>query len=244
MSLPRGTQFGPYEVQALIGEGGMGQVYRANDTRLNRIVAIKVLPPHFADNPEMKERFEREAQTIAGLNHPHICTLHDVGHQDGSDYLVLEFLEGETLARRLKRGALSLDEALKVAIEIADALDKAHRQGVVHRDLKPANVMLTKTSSKLLDFGLAKLKPAAAQSSTLSAMPTNANVTAQGTILGTLQYMPPEQLEAKEVDARTDIFAFGAMLYEMVTGKRAFEGRSHASLISSIMSAEPLPLSQ
>jgi len=244
MALGKGTQLGPYEVLALIGEGGMGQVYRATDTRLNRAVAIKVLPPHFSDNPEMKERFEREAQTVAGLSHPHICTLHDVGQQDGTHYLVMELLEGETLAQRLERGPMPVDEALKVGIEIADALDKAHRQGVVHRDLKPANVMLTKTGSKLLDFGLAKLKPAAGQSSTLSAMPTNVNVTAQGAILGTLQYMAPEQLEGREADSRTDIFAFGALMYEMVTGKKAFEGRSQASLISSIMSAEPRPLAE
>jgi len=244
MALSRDAQLGPYKVIALIGEGGMGEVYRATDTRLNRTVAIKVLPPHFSDNPEMKERFDREAQAIAALNHPHICTLHDVGRKDGTDYLVMEFLEGETLAQRLERGPLPLDEALKIGIEIADALDKAHRQGVVHRDLKPANIMLTRTGSKLLDFGLAKLKTVGVQSSTLSTLPTNVNVTAQGTILGTLQFMAPEQLEGREADARTDIFAFGALLYEMVTGKKAFEGRSQASLISSIMSAEPQALTQ
>src|ERR1041384_4783290 len=184
-----GAKLGPYEVLTFIGAGGMGEVYKASDTRLNRTVAIKILPPKFSDNSEMKERFEREAQTIAGLNHPHICTLHDVGNQDGTDYIVMEFLEGETLAQRLERGALPLDEALKIGAEIADALDKAHRQGVVHRDLKPANIMLTKAGSKLLDFGLAKLKSAAVQSTTMSALPTSANVTAQGTILGPLQYM-------------------------------------------------------
>src|SRR3954471_5166654 len=241
MALIKGTQLGPYEVLALIGEGGMGQVYRATDTRLSRAVAIKVLPAHFSDNPEMKERFEREARTIAGLNHPHICTLHDVGHQDGIDYLVMELLEGETLAQRLERGALPLDEALKIGIEIADALDRAHRQGVVHRDLKPANIILTKAGSKLLDFGLAKLNPIV-QASTLSALPTNANVTAQGTILGTLQYMAPEQLEGREADPRTDIFAFGVVLYEMATGERAFPRHSDAGMISAILTQDPVPM--
>ncbi|MBI2149280.1 MAG: protein kinase [Acidobacteria bacterium] len=243
MPLPAGTHLGPYEILALIGAGGMGEVYRASDTRLNRTVAIKVLPAHFSNNPEMRQRFEREAQTIAGLNHPHICTLFDVGRQDGTDFLVMEFLEGETLAQRLERGALPLEEALKAAIEIADALDKAHRQGVVHRDLKPSNVMLTKSGTKLLDFGLAKLKPVD-QAPTISALPTRADATAQGTILGTLQYMAPEQLEGKDADARTDIFAFGAVLYEMTTGKKAFEGKSQASLISAIMSAEPQLISK
>jgi serine/threonine protein kinase len=242
MTLTSGTKLGPYEILSAIGAGGMGEVYKARDTRLNRTVAIKVLPSHFSDNAEMKARFDREAQTIAGLNHPHICVLHDVGHQDGTDYLVMEYLEGQTLAQRLEKGALPLDEALKIAIAIADALDKAHRQGVVHRDLKPSNVMLTKSGAKLLDFGLAKLKQETQQSPTLSALPTNADVTAKGTILGTLQYMAPEQLEGGEADARTDIFAFSAMLYEMVTGKKAFEGRSQASLISAIMSSDPPPM--
>src|SRR5262250_2268185 len=239
MALTNGTHLGPYEILQPIGAGGMAQVYKARDTRLNRTVAIKVLPPEFAARPDWKQRFEREAQTIASLNHPHICTLHDVGQQDGIDYLVMEYLEGQTLAARLEKGALPLDEALKTAIEIADALDKAHRQGVVHRDLKPGNVMLTKSGAKLLDFGLAKLKQETQQQTTLSALPTNADVTAKGTILGTLQYMAPEQLEGEEADARTDIFAFGAMLYEMVTGKKAFEGKSQASLIASIMQVDP-----
>jgi serine/threonine protein kinase len=243
MSLRKGTQLGPYEIVDLIGAGGMGEVYRATDKRLNRIVAVKILPLQFSDDPEMKQRFEREAQTIAGLSHRNICTLHDVGNQDGTEFLVMEFLEGETLAARLTRGPLPLNEALRIAVEIADALDKAHRQGVVHRDLKPANVMLTKTGPKLLDFGLAKLKPAA-QSTTMSALPTNPNVTAQGAILGTLQYMSPEQLEGIEADARSDIFSFGTILYEMLSGRKAFEGRSQASLISAIMSAEPQPLIQ
>src|SRR5262245_32161665 len=195
MTFTTGAKLGPYEILSAIGAGGQGEVYKARDTRLNRTVAIKVLSSHFSDKAEMKTRFEREAQTIAGLNHPHICVLYDVGHQDGSDFLVMEFLEGQTLAARLAKGALPLDEALKIAIEIADALDKAHRQGVMHRDLKPANVMLTKSGAKLLDFGLAKLKQEMQPAATLSSLPTNAEVTAKGAILGTLQYMSPEQLE-------------------------------------------------
>ena len=243
MSLAQGTKLGPYEIREPLGAGGMGEVYKATDTRLNRTVAIKILPSHLAGGDEMQARFDREAQTIASLSHPNICTLHDVGHggQDDVRYLVLEYLEGENLAMRLSRGALPLTEALTVAIAIADALDKAHRQGVVHRDLKPANVMLTKSGPKLLDFGLAKWTMGEAE--TLGAMPTRADVTAKGTMLGTLQYMAPEQIEGKDADRRTDIFAFGALLYEMVTGKKAFEGRSQATLISAIMSRDPKPLS-
>ena len=238
MIFTAGSKLGPYEILSAIGAGGQGEVYKARDTRLNRTVAIKVLSSHFSDNAEMKARFEREAQTIAGLNHPNICVLYDVGHQDGTDYLVMEYLEGQTLAARLEKGALPLDEALKISIEIADALDKAHRQGVVHRDLKPSNVMLTKSGAKLLDFGLAKLKLETQPVTTLSAMPTNADVTAKGAILGTLQYMSPEQLEGQEADARSDIFAFGTMLYEMVTATKAFEGKSQASLIASILASQ------
>ncbi len=201
----------------------MGEVYRARDTRLDRIVAVKILPDHLASRAELRERFEREARTIASLNHPHICTLFDIGQQDGIDYLVMEYLEGETLAQRLLKGPLPLDQVLQYAIEISDALDKAHRKGVTHRDLKPSNIMLTKSGTKLLDFGLAKLKQEVAPANVqLSQLPTaNDPLTAQGTIVGTLQYMAPEQLEGKEVDARTDIFAFGAVVYEMATGKRA-----------------------
>jgi eukaryotic-like serine/threonine-protein kinase len=245
MGVSTGTQLGPYEILSAIGAGGMGEVYRARDTRLDRIVAIKVLPAHLADRAELRERFEREARTIASLNHPHICTLHDIGHQDGIDYLVMEYLEGETLAQRIAKGSLPLDQVLQYAIEIADALDKAHRKGVTHRDLKPGNVMLSKSGSKLLDFGLAKLKPEAAPASVpFSQAPTAKDaITAQGTILGTLQYMAPEQLEGKEADTRTDIFAFGVVVYEMATGKKAFEGKSQASVISAIMSSDPPPIS-
>ena len=245
MALASGTRLGPYEILSAIGAGGMGEVYRAKDTRLNRIVAIKVLPSHLADSPELRERFEREARTIASLNHPHICTLYDVGHQDGTDFLVMEYLEGETLAQRLIKGPLPLDQVLQYAIEIADALDKAHRKGVTHRDLKPGNIMLTKSGTKLLDFGLAKLKQEVAPANVqLSQLPTaNDPLTAQGMIVGTLQYMAPEQLEGKEVDARTDIFAFGAVVYEMATGKKAFEGKSQASLIAKILEIDPPPMS-
>src|SRR5712672_3077257 len=245
MAILLGKRLGPFEILSSIGAGGMGEVYRARDTRLDRIVAIKVLPTHLADRSELRERFEREARTIASLNHPHICTLFDIGQQDGIDYLVMECLEGETLAQRLQKGPLPLEQVLQYAIEIADALDKAHRKGVTHRDLKPGNIMLTKSGTKLLDFGLAKLKqeivPANVQ---LSQLPTaNDPLTAQGTIVGTLQYMAPEQLEGKEVDARTDIFAFGAVVYEMATGKRAFEGKSQASVIGAILKDDPPPMS-
>jgi eukaryotic-like serine/threonine-protein kinase len=245
MATARGTRLGPYEILSAVGAGGMGEVYRARDTRLDRIVAIKILPSHLADKPELRERFEREARTIASLNHPHICTLHDVGHQDGTDFLVMEYLEGETLSERLRRGLLPIEQTLQYAIEIADALDKAHRKGITHRDLKPGNIMLTKTGAKLLDFGLAKLRQEATPAASLSQLATataKEAITAEGTILGTLQYMAPEQLEGKEADARTDIFAFGAVVYEMATGKRAFEGKSSASVIGAIMNSEPAPM--
>jgi serine/threonine-protein kinase len=245
MPLSTGTKLGPYEILSAIGAGGMGEVYKACDTRLDRIVAIKVLPTHLADRPELRERFEREAKTIASLNHPHICVLHDIGHQDGIDYLVMEYLEGETLAQRLVKGGLPLEQVLRYAIEISDALDKAHRKGVTHRDLKPGNIMLTKSGTKLLDFGLAKLRQEVAPANVpLSELPTAKDpLTAQGAIVGTLQYMAPEQLEGKEVDARTDIFSFGAVVYEMATGRRAFEGKSQASLMVAILERDPVPMS-
>ena len=246
MSLANGTRLGPYAVTEPIGAGGMGEVYRATDTRLDRTVAIKVLPEHLADDPQRRERFEREARAVSSLNHPHICTLHDVGEQDGVHYLVMELVEGDTLGERLEKGRLPLDQALEYAIQIADALDKAHRQGVVHRDLKPGNIMITKSAGvKLLDFGLAKLKGDDGAVSPLSQMPTqdpSAPLTAEGTIIGTLQYMAPEQLEGKEADARTDIFAFGAVVYEMITGKRAFEGKSQVSLMAAILEHDPTPM--
>ncbi|HUN81082.1 MAG TPA: protein kinase, partial [Phycisphaerae bacterium] len=242
MSLSAGMKLGPYEITATLGAGGMGEVYRAKDTRLDRAVAIKVLPGHLSDDPERKARFDREARAISQLTHPNICTLHDVGHQDGTDYLVMELLEGETLAARLSKGALPLDQVLRFGREIASALDKAHRSGVIHRDLKPGNVVLTKSGAKLLDFGLAKGVPLA--SSEPTALTLTQPLTSKGTLVGTFQYMAPEQLEGKEADARTDIFAFGAVLYEMATGRRAFEGKSQASLIAAIMHDSPAPISQ
>jgi len=240
MPLVAGMRLGPYEIVAPIGAGGMGEVYRALDTRLSRTVAIKVLPPHAAGNPEVRQRFEREARAVSSLNHPHICALYDVGTQDGVDYLVMEHLEGETLGSRLSRGPLAVPEVLRYAVEMADALALAHRQGVYHRDLKPGNVMLTKAGAKLLDFGLAKLRAPAPGAGTLSSLPTQGmDLTQKGSILGTFQYMPPEQLEGKDTDARSDIFSFGAVLYEMVTGRKAFDGRSQASLITQIMSTDP-----
>ena len=243
MPLQPGTTLGPYEILSAIGAGGMGEVYKARDTRLDRTVAIKVLPEHVASDPDLKQRFEREAKTISSLNHPHICTLHDIGSQEGVDFLVMEYLEGDTLAQRLEKGALPLDQALTVAIEIADALDKAHRQGITHRDLKPGNIMLTTAGAKLLDFGLAKLKPGHDAPVGVSAPTVSAGLTGEGAILGTLQYMAPEQLEGQEADARTDIFAFGAVVYEMVTGEKTFAGKSQASLIAAILERDPAAMS-
>ena len=245
MSLAAGSLLGPYEILSPLGAGGMGEVYLARDTRLGREVAIKVLPAHLSGDRARRERFEREARAVSALNHPHICTLHDIGSQDGIDFLVLERVDGETVEERLKRGPLPIDQVLRYAAQIADALDRAHRKGVVHRDLKPGNVMLTKAGAKLLDFGLAKLGGAVtADPGGLSVLPTeHPSLTAQGSILGTFQYMAPEQLEGKEVDARTDLFAFGTLIYEMATGKRAFEAGSQASLIAAILEREPPPLS-
>ncbi len=237
-----GQTLSHYKIIEKLGAGGQGEVYLAEDSRLDRKVALKILPQHLSDRADLRERFEREARAVSSLNHPHICTLHDIGEQDGIHYLVMEHLVGETLEARLAKGALPLEQTLEYAIQIADAMDKAHRQGVVHRDLKPGNIMLVKSGAKLLDFGLAKLQ-AADTPTNLSALPTEqANLTAEGTILGTLQYMAPEQLEGKEADSRTDIFAFGAVVYEMATGKKAFEGKSQASLIAAIMGQDPRPM--
>ena len=241
MPLNSGTKLGPYEIQSLLGVGGMGEVYRAKDTRLDRTVAVKILPQGVAETPEVRQRFDREARAVSSLNHPHICALYDVGHQDGTDYLVMEFIEGETLAARIANGPLPTADLLRFASQIADALDKAHRQGIVHRDLKPGNVMLTKSGAKLLDFGLAKggeiLQGDIASSPTVSHA-----LTAKGMIVGTMQYMSPEQLEGKEADIRSDIFSFGAVLYEMATGKKAFEAKSQASLIAAILKEDPRPM--
>src|ERR1700690_3689223 len=260
MALTSGTKLGPYEVVSPLGAGGMGEAYRARDTRLDRTVAIKILPEHLSENPDAKQRFDREARAISSLNHPNICTLYDVGHQDGMDYLVMEFLEGETLADRLAKGPLPLEQMLKYGIEICEGLEKAHKTGVTHRDLKPGNIMLTKTAVKLMDFGLAKAvraaaPPASGLTATLDggfaggpsagggARATQDPLTARGTVVGTFQYMSPEQVEGKEADARSDIFALGAVLYEMATGKRAFEGKTTASVIAAVLERDPAPIS-
>jgi eukaryotic-like serine/threonine-protein kinase len=251
MALASGTKFGPYEIQSLLGSGGMGEVYRARDTRLGRDVAVKVLPAHLSSDPDLKLRMEREAKAISSLNHPHICTLHDIGSQDGVDFLVMEYLEGETLADRLRRGPIPLEEALKIAIQIAEALDKAHARGIVHRDLKPANIMLTKNGPKLMDFGLAKPLMGIRASGEVSSTPNTPTMsvaaltaaasplTQKGTVVGTYQYMAPEALQGVEADARSDIFSFGCVLYEMVTGRRAFEGKSQFSVLGAILDQEP-----
>jgi eukaryotic-like serine/threonine-protein kinase len=239
VTLQPGVRLGPYEVVAPLGAGGMGEVYKARDTRLDRVVAIKVLASHVVSNTELTQRFEREARTLAALSHPHICTVFDVGEQDGTAFVVMELVQGETVAGRLVKGPLPIDQVLRVAIEISDALDKAHRQGIVHRDLKPGNIMLTKSGAKLLDFGLAKLQPSAVIAGMSVGATVSKPLTAQGTILGTLHYMAPEQVEGREADARSDIFAFGAVVYEMATGKRAFDGSSGASVIAAILERDP-----
>ena len=257
MTLASGTKMGPYEILSPLGAGGMGEVYRARDMRLGRDVAIKVLPERFISSPDFRQRFEREARAISSLQHPHICVLYDVGHDDAAgEYLVMEFLEGESVAERLKGGKLPLADLLRIGMQVAAALDKAHRQGVVHRDLKPANIMLTKSGAKLMDFGLAK--PAAssvaggAGSAPLLSVAVTATggagprspITQAGTMVGTIQYMSPEQIEGKEADARSDIFALGATLYEMATGVRAFEGKSQLSVASAILDKDPEPISK
>jgi eukaryotic-like serine/threonine-protein kinase len=245
VTLAAGSRLGPYEIVAPLGAGGMGEVYKARDTRLERTVAVKVLPSHLSASPESRQRFEREAKTISQLSHPHICALHDVGREGEVEYLVMEYLEGETLADRLLKGSLPLEQTLRYGIQIADALDKAHRQGIVHRDLKPGNVMLTKSGVKLLDFGLAKAVARGSSTIDLTTLPTQAApVTREGSLLGTVQYMAPEQLEGREADARSDIFAFGCLVHEMMTGRKAFSGATQASLISSILRDEPIVVSQ
>ncbi len=242
MSPATGTRLGPYQITAKLGEGGMGEVYRARDVRLGRDVAVKVLPQHLSSNPAIRARFEREARTISSLNHPHICTLHDVGSDGETDYLVMELIEGETLAARLAKGALPSSEVVRIGAQIASALDRAHRAGVMHRDLKPGNVMLTKSGAKLMDFGLAR-NTGLARAGDVTASPTVADpLTTEGTLIGTFQYMSPEQLEGKEADARSDLWALGCVLYEMATGKRPFDGKSQASLITAIMGSEPTPI--
>jgi len=251
MALTSGTKLGPYQILSPAGAGGMGEVYRARDTRLDRTVAIKVLSAKLANRPDLHKRFEREARTISKLTHPHICALYDVGQQEGVDFLVMEYLEGETLSHRLQRGPLAPEQTLKYGTEIAEALGAAHRQGIIHRDLKPLNIMLTKAGAKLMDFGLAKLAelpaPVEATLSEMATAPTlpsqEKSLTEEGVIVGTFRYMAPEQLEGKEADARTDLFALGMVLYEMATGRPAFTGRTKASVIAAILSSEPPPIS-
>jgi len=243
MRLNPSDRLGPYEILGEIGAGGMGEVYRARDSRLNRVVAIKVLAAVADLNGDLTRRFEREARAVATLNHPNICVVHDVGNERGTPYFVMEYLDGETLAARLLKGALPVQQALRYAVGIADALDQAHRAGVVHRDVKPSNIVLTQTGPKLLDFGLAKLVPVLAERGDAGTVTALSELTQHGTVLGTLQYMAPEQIGGLEADARTDIFAFGAVLYEMVTGTKAFSGTSYASLIGSILEQDPRPMS-
>ena len=244
MSLAAGTRLGPYEILAPLGAGGMGEVYRARDMRLDRTVAIKVLSTRLSADASARARFEREARAVSSLNHPHICILHDIGSQDDIDYLVLEHLEGETLAARLERGPLPLPDLLRCALEVGDALEKAHRKGLIHRDLKPGNIMLTKSGAKLLDFGVARsVAPGGAAGGATAAATMTSPLTAEGTILGTFQYMAPEVLEGGEADARSDIFGFGLILYEMAAGRRPFTGKTQASLIAAILKEDPPPLS-
>ena len=245
MGLHSGSKLGPYEIGALLGAGGMGEVYRARDTRLERAVAIKVLPSSLSSDPSLRQRLEREAKSISRLSHPHICALHDIGHEDGMDFLVMEYLEGETLEHRLLRGPLPPEQTIRYAAEIADALANAHKLGVIHRDLKPSNVMLTKAGAKLMDFGLAKQTGAVSVAGDLTQLTMEeAKLTDRGAIVGTFQYMAPEQLEGKEVDTRTDIFALGEVIYEMATGQPAFSGGSRASLIAAILTKDPPPVTQ
>src|SRR6266542_1290365 len=244
-SLSPGTRLGPYEVVSLIGAGGMGEVYRARDTRLDRTVALKVLSAHVAATSTARERFEREARAISALNHPNICTLFDVGSANGTEYLVMELIDGEALDDRLGKGPLPAEAVLRIGAAVADALARAHRGGIVHRDLKPGNIMLTKSGPKLLDFGLARKAAEEAEAVAHDAETrVEKALTADGTILGTLPYMAPEQLEGHDTDARTDIFALGTVLYEMTTGQRAFKAKSQASLITKIMSEQPTPIGQ
>src|SRR5687768_9506704 len=238
MPVTAGTRFGPYEILGPLGAGGMGEVYRARDTRLARVVAFKILAPDLANQPTHRERFRRETRAISSLSHPNICISYDVGEQDDVAYLVMEYLDGETLAARLLRGPLPREEVLQRAIEIASALDHAHRLGIVHRDLKPSNVMLTQTGAKLLDFGLAKIQQVGFPRTSATATIPAAAATAEGSIVGTFQYMAPEQLEGKDADARTDVFAFGTLVYEMATGEKVFTADSQASLIAAILRAE------
>src|SRR5580704_15248323 len=254
MALTSGTMLGPYEIQSPLGAGGMGEVYGAVDTRLDRTVAIKVLPAHLSSDPELKQRLEREAKTISSLQHVNICTLYDIGTQGDTDFLVMEYLEGQTLADRLQKGPLPIAQLLRIATEIAQALEKAHQRGIIHRDLKPANIMLTQAGAKLMDFGLAKPKVPNASQALGTFTPTTPTMnlasltsaasplTQKGSIVGTFQYMAPKVLQGADSDARSDVFSLGCVLYEMVTGRRAFEGKTQLSVMSAILEKDPEPL--
>src|SRR6201997_3637369 len=249
MALTSGTKLGPYEIRSPLGAGGMGEVYRARDTRLDRFVAIKILHSHLSCSPELKTRFEREARTLSSLSHPHICSLYDIGRDGDVEFLVMELLEGETLSARLQRGPLPMTAVVKLGIEVADALAKAHRLGVIHRDLKPSNIMLTANGAKLMDFGLAKPSvagagagPSLAELATATLQSPSSPLSSAGTLIGTIQYMAPEQIEGKEADARSDIFALGSVLYEALTGHRAFEGKTHLHIASVILQTDPPPI--
>src|SRR5579862_1270667 len=257
MPLPSGTKLGPYEIQSALGAGGMGEVFRARDTRLDRTVAIKILPPHLSSNAELNTRFEREARAVSSLNHPHICHLYDIGMQDGTAFLVMEYLDGETLADRLRKGPMTLKQALDFAIQITAALAAAHKAGILHRDLKPQNVMLTASGAKLLDFGLAKSSPVLGVGSSASGLTPSTPtmtiaeltspaqpLTRQGTVVGTFQYIAPEVLQGAEADARSDIFGLGCILYEMVSGQRACDGKSQLSVLTGILEKDPGPVSE
>ena len=244
MALVTGTKLGPYEIQSLLGAGGMGEVYRARDVRLQRTVAIKILPAHLSSNPDLHARFEQEAKSISVLQHPNICVVHDIGSQDGVDFMVMEYVAGQTLDKLILPGGLAIDLAIKYAVQIADALSRAHATGIVHRDLKPSNIMVDENGLvKVLDFGLAKLAASAAvmggETATIETI-----VTTPGMIVGTVAYMSPEQAEGKPIDARSDIFSFGSVLYEMLTGRRAFEGQSSAALLSAVIRDDPKPLNK
>ncbi|HEY6766039.1 MAG TPA: serine/threonine-protein kinase, partial [Candidatus Sulfotelmatobacter sp.] len=256
MPLTAGTRLGPYEILAPVGAGGMGEVYRARDTRLGRDVAVKILSTHLSSDPDLKQRFEREARAVSLLTHPNICCLYDIGSQDGIDFIVMEYLEGETLAVRLSAGPLPLPLSLKIGVEIADALDKAHREGIIHRDLKPGNIMLTKSGAKLMDFGLAKPITSTLRGVTPAPIPSQgpptmsasaltlpyAPSTEHGTIVGTLLYMAPESIQGRPADFRSDIFSFGCVLYEMISGRRAFNGESRLSIVAAILEKDPQPM--
>ena len=244
MALVAGTKLGPYEIQSLLGAGGMGEVYRARDVRLQRTVAIKILPAHLSSNPDLQARFEQEARSISALQHPNICVVHDIGSQDGVDFMVMEYVAGQTLDKLILPGGLAIDLAIKYAVQIADALSRAHSTSIVHRDLKPSNIMVDENGLvKVLDFGLAKLAASAAmmrgETATIETM-----VTTPGMIVGTVAYMSPEQAEGKPTDARSDIFSFGSVLYEMLTGRRAFEGQSSAAVLSAVIRDDPKPLNE